>query len=127
MRYMLMLIVFAGAITLANAQTTGSGNASGNATGNKKSQAAKQAATRKQRGTGQYHGNRDTTPGSPMGTGGAGGDMSGSRAASAIETDDQTSKADVKQDTGSAGGDTISKKPTIRRNKSVNRPTRRNL
>ncbi len=37
-----------------------------------------------------YHGSKDTTPGSPMGTGGAGGgDMSGSSAGSAIGTQEQ--------------------------------------
>jgi hypothetical protein len=52
-----------------------------------------------QRGTGKIYGARDTTPGSPMGTGGAGGeDMSGSPAGSAIETKDQTSKAEVQQE-----------------------------
>jgi hypothetical protein len=42
----------------------------------------------------QHHGPKDVTPGSPVGTGGAGGgDMSGSPAGSAIETRDQTDKA----------------------------------
>lgn len=59
----------------------------------------KAAAGAKQRGSGQYHGSRDTTPGSPMGTGGTGeGDMSGSPAASEIETKDQTTKAAVSKD-----------------------------
>jgi len=57
-------------------------------------------SARIQRGSGQYHGGRDTTPGSPMGTGGAGGsEMAGSPAGSAIETDDQTTKANNHQST----------------------------
>jgi hypothetical protein len=56
----------------------------------------KTQTTPQQRGTGQYHRSRDTTPGSPMGTGGAGGgEMAGSPAGSAIETKDQTEKAKV--------------------------------
>ena len=56
----------------------------------------RKTTTAQQRGTGQYHGARDTTPGSPMGTGGAGGgEMAGSPAGSAIETKDQTQKAKV--------------------------------
>jgi hypothetical protein len=44
----------------------------------------------------QHHGPKDVTPGSPVGTGGAGGgNMSGSPAGSAIETKDQTSKAAI--------------------------------
>jgi len=51
-------------------------------------------SARVQRGSGISHGSKDTTPGSPMGTGGAGGqEMSGSPAGSAIETGDQTEQA----------------------------------
>lgn len=92
MKYIVMLFILILAITEAKAQTTG-----GTKTGQQKTQISKQEKKRLQRGTGQYYGSKDTTPRSPMGTGGAGGDMSGSPAASAIETDDQTSKADAQR------------------------------
>lgn len=110
MRYLLIIIILIAGTEFSNAQTSGSTNSSGN----KKRQAMK--LSREQRGTGQYHGSRDTTPGSPMGTGGAGGgEMSGSPAGSAIETDDQTSKADTNRDTRSVDADTMSKKQTIKK------------
>ncbi|WP_018611941.1 hypothetical protein [Segetibacter koreensis] len=65
-----------------------------------------------------------------MGTGGAGGDMSGSPAASAIETNDQTSKADVNKDSNNAVGDTSSindttqQKPGIKKAGSVRHKSR---
>jgi hypothetical protein len=86
-------------------------------------QAGKKASTktskRVQRGTGQYHGSRDTTPGSPMGTGGTGGDdMSGSPAGSAIETKDQTEAAKVKK--GKSGAKKVSgKKTTANKRRSI--------
>lgn len=123
MRHLLMLIIFVAGISVANAQATGSSNSAGN----RKTQTNKQRTTRQQRGSGQYHGSRDTTPGSPMGTGGAGGDMSGSPTGSAIETDDQTSKAEVQHDTSAGNADTVAKKSTIRKTKSVHRTTRHNL
>jgi hypothetical protein len=70
--------------------------------------------TTQQRGTGQYHGARDTTPGSPMGTGGAGGgEMAGSPGGSAIETKDQTQKAKVNQ------GNAVKKQPKTTSRKVV--------
>ena len=54
--------------------------------GGSKQPGTKKATSVKQRGTGQYYGSRDTTPGSPMGTGGTGEGMSGSPAGSALET-----------------------------------------
>ncbi len=124
MRYLLIIIILIAGTEFSIAQTT----ATTNSAGNRKTQAAKQATTRKQRGTGQYHGSRDTTPGSPMGTGGAGGgEMSGSPAASAIATDDQTSKAEGLQDTSNGTADTVSKKQTIKRTRNVRHTTRRNL
>lgn len=111
MRYLLVIIILIAGTEFSNAQTSGSTNSSGN----KKRQATK--LSREQRGTGQYHGSRDTTPGSPMGTGGAGGgEMSGSPAASAIETNDQTSKAEAKQDTMTVDADTTSKKANNKEN-----------
>lgn len=116
-----MLIILTAGISAVNAQTTGNGNSAGH----RKTQTTKQGTNRQQRGSGQYHGSKDTTPGSPMGTGGAGGDMSGSPAASAIETDDQTSKAEVKNDTSAGNADTVATQSTIRKTKNVRRATRR--
>ncbi len=94
MKYLLTLIILIVGAAGVNAQTTGKAKQ----VGQRKTQMNKQEKKRIQRGTGHYHGSRDTTPGSPMGTGGTGGDMSGSPAASAIETDDQTSKAEAGRD-----------------------------
>jgi hypothetical protein len=89
MKYILVLILSICCTISTPAQT------------NKKAQT--KTSKRVQRGSGQYHGSRDTTPGSPMGTGGAGGsDMSGSPAGSAIETKDQTEAAKVKRNKGSS-------------------------
>ena len=116
MRYVLIVIILIAGTDLLNAQTGGNTNSSGN----KKRQATN--LSRQQRGTGQYHGSRDTTPGSPMGTGGAGGgEMSGSPAGSAIETNDQTSKAEANRDTISADADTTSKKQTIKKTEGARR------
>jgi hypothetical protein len=107
MRYLLMLIIFIAGRTFVIAQTS----AAAKTAGQKKIQNSKKA--RQQRGTGQYHGSKDTTPGSPMGTGGAGGDMSGSPAGSAMETDDTAIKAEVQEDTiasQSAGAKKMTKK-----------------
>ncbi len=123
MRYLLMLVFIIAVTGFSYAQTTGATNQSGN----KKTQAARRTTTRQQRGSGQYHGSRDTTPGSPMGTGGAGGDMSGSPAASAVQTDDQTSKAVVSSDTSTVIADTASKKQSIRKTKNVRRTNRQKL
>ena len=89
-------ILIAAALTLSSislqAQTPGTGQRTGAATSGSNS-SNKQNVPAGQRST-QTHGSRDTTPGSPMGTGGAGGgDMSGSPAGSAIQTRDQTDKA----------------------------------
>ena len=116
MRYLLIIIILIAGTEFSNAQTPGSTNSSAN----KKRQATK--LSREQRGTGQYHGSRDTTPGSPMGTGGAGGgEMSGSPAGSAIETNDQTSKAEANRDTISTDADTTSKKQTITKTEGARR------
>lgn len=78
------------------------------------------------RGSGQYHGSRDTTPGSPMGTGGAGGqEMAGSPAGSAIETDDQTSKANNHQSTTRTRRKTTTvKRTTTKSSTDATPPTR---
>jgi hypothetical protein len=122
----LLTLIFVITITAGiNAQTTG---------GTKQSPAQRRANTqekkRVQRGTGQYYGSKDTTPGSPMGTGGAGGDMSGSPAGSAIETDDQTSNVDADSESSNKGGsatnasDTTVKSPATNKARS-NQKTRR--
>jgi len=69
------------------------------------------------RGTGQYHGSKDTTPGSPMGTGGAGGnEMSGSQKGSAAESSLQAAKTD--QQTGDTIGSSETKtKKAVQRSK----------
>lgn len=124
MKYFLIIIVMIAAH--ADAQTTGGTN-----TTQRKTQAGKQEKKRVQRGTGQYYGNKDTTPGSPMGTGGAGGDMSGSPAGSAIETDDQTTKPEANKDSAetmqdtTAADNTTTKKPSIKKTKSAYRKTKR--
>jgi hypothetical protein len=116
MRYLLILIILITGTEFSNAQTGGSANSSTN----KKRPATK--LSREQRGTSQYHGSRDTTPGSPMGTGGAGGgEMSGSPAGSAIETNDQTSKTEANRDTISSDADTMSKKQTIKKTEGARR------
>ena len=80
-----------GSSTLLSAQTIGPGQKTGSATS-----ASNGTSKQKSSSPTQSHGSRDTTPGSPMGTGGAGGgDMSGSPAGSAIQTHDQTDKANA--------------------------------
>lgn len=103
MKCLALLFAITSLIIEANAQTSGGTNQSG---AQKKSQLNKQEKKRIQRGSGLYHGSKDTTAGSPMGTGGAGGDMSGSPAGSAIETDDQTNKADAGRDSTGKMGET---------------------
>lgn len=121
MRYLLMLIIFVAANIAVTAQTTAGANNSG------QKRTTKKITARQQRGTGQYHGSRDTTPGSPVGTGGAGGDMSGSPAGSAIETDDQTNKAEVEKDTITNSQSTAVKKVTNSKRKTTRRKTKSNL
>ena len=119
MKYLLTLIVAVIFFTATNAQTSGGANASAQ----RRIPPPKKANARQQRGSGQYHGNRDTTPGSPMGTGGAGGDMSGS----AIETDDQTNNVQTPNDTIASGESAVSKKTTTRKTKTVRRKTKNTL
>jgi hypothetical protein len=64
-----------------------------------------------EKGTGQYHGSKDTTPGSPMGTGGAGGnEMSGSPKGSAAESAIQPTKPVEQHAAPAAGQGSESKK-----------------
>src|SRR4051794_24560024 len=102
MKSLLMLCILLLSLNATKAQTAGATTAN-----QKKSQIKKQGKKPIKKGNGQYYGSKDTTPGSPVGTGGAGGDMSGSPAASAIETDDQAIKADVNKNVpDSMAGDT---------------------
>jgi len=92
MKKVLLPAVFIFIAFCAKAQTTGSNNGS-RQTGKPGAQIKK--STTQVRGSGQYHGSKDTTPGSPMGTGGAGGnEMSGSQTGSASESALQATKAD---------------------------------
>ena len=138
MKYLLMLTIFITAFATVNAQT--SGGTSGSA--QKKILPPKKATARQLRGTGQYYGSKDTTPGSPMGTGGAGGDMSGSPAGSALETDDkatnaqarkdsavssQTTNAQAQTDSAVSSHTTVTKKATIRKKRISHSKTRSSL
>ena len=91
MKYILIISIIVVNALLADAQTGGGGNSraqTGKTTVNK--------SAAQQRGTGQYHGSKDTTPGSPMGTGGAGGnEMSGSPSGSAAKSAIPQQKADA--------------------------------
>ena len=109
MKRLLMSAILLAVTTFAQAQTK-------TAAQNKQRKA--QTTTPQQRGTGQYHGARDTTPGSPMGTGGAGGgEMSGSPAGSAIETRDQTDRAKVQPNNQQKTQGTTKKSSTTTRKK----------
>lgn len=127
MNYLLTLFILLTVTVHLNAQTSG-GTTQPN---QKKTRINKQEKKRLQRGTGQYYGSKDTTPGSPMGTGGAGGDMSGSPEASAIKTDEQASKAQDTTDSVNAARDTTNtsdtmatKKSTIKRTRSIHHRSR---
>jgi len=75
-----------------DAQTSGSGT--GTSQGGKAGAQVKKGTT-PAKGATEYHGSKDTTPGSPMGTGGAGGnEMSGSPKGSAAESAIQSTKPD---------------------------------
>jgi len=123
MKYMIIFSIFIGSVLLTSAQSSVGGNTT-RQTGKANTQAKKSAA--QLRGSGQYHGSKDTTPGSPMGTGGAGGnEMAGSPAGSASETAVQSGKANA-QSTDQAGGqgsDTTKantkKKTVVRRNRRM--------
>lgn len=122
MKSILMFTIFMAVALLTNAQTT-AGN--GSRQGGRTTTAAKKSATQI-RGSGQYHGSKDTTPGSPVGTGGAGGnEMSGSQAGSASETAIQRGKENVQtgDQTGSEGSGAakanIKKKRAVRKNRRM--------
>jgi hypothetical protein len=93
-------IIFA--TTVASAQTAGTGQRTGSATsqpngGSSRNSAADQKGTTgKKQIIPKSHGPKDVTPGSPVGTGGAGeGNLAGSPAGSAVQTNDQTEKAEI--------------------------------
>ena len=103
---------------LTNAQKQPAAVSAGK-TSNARVQAEKSAT--QARGTGQYHGSKDTTPGSPMGTGGTGGnEMSGSPAASASETAVQPEKSNV-SDTQSESHGTETKKAPAKKKSAGHR------
>jgi len=104
----------------SNSQTTG-GNTGTAQSGKTSSQTKK--PNYQVKGATQYHGSKDTTPGSPMGTGGAGGnEMSGSTKGSASESAMQSTKPDVQaaQPMASPGpaGKTVKTKSKATGNKS---------
>jgi hypothetical protein len=108
--------------TIVNAQTSGTGQRTGTATSQPNGGSSRNSAAHQKGTTGkkevipQSHGPRDVTPGSPVGTGGAGeGNGAGSPAGSAIQTKDQTEKAIINH--GGHGGNKGStmKKGTTKR------------
>jgi hypothetical protein len=108
MKHLLIVGIFIGSTFLANSQSvSGSG---------KKSKSVRKSPAQ-MRGTGQYHGSKDTTPGSPMGTGGAGGSgMSGSPKGSESKTALQQSKAGTTaNEKGRGGNSRVAKKGTAKR------------
>src|SRR4051812_38454770 len=123
MKRILMAITFSAAALVTQAQT--SSVPAGSKQTPKQATPAKKSATQA-RGTGQYHGSKDTTPGSPMGTGGAGGnELSGSPAGSASENAIQAEKTDVQADgqVGSQGSKTkksaTKKKTSAQKNRQL--------
>ena len=103
MKQVIMLMVFAAITIGVNAQTTDGTKAGAS---QKRTTVSKKEKKRLKRGTGQYYGNKDTTPGSPMGTGGAGGgDMSGSQEGSALESSDQADSTAAASDSSNAGNE----------------------
>jgi hypothetical protein len=98
------------------AQTAGTGQKTGGATSS--SSNTSKGKTSAGNNIPQSHGSKDLTPGSPVGTGGAGGgDMSGSPAGSAIQTKDQTSKAVI--NTNQIGKKASATKRTTKRKTST--------
>ena len=109
MNNLLKLMLFVAITAGVNALTT---DGVKTANGQKKTKITKREKKRLQRGTGQYYGSKDTTPGSPMGTGGAGGDnMSGSQAASAIETAARSDSADAQSDSANKVNESTNNTP----------------
>ncbi len=118
MKYILLLCFLISGQLMVSAQSKTT-----TTTTTKKTQTRENA--RIQRGSGQVHGDRDTTPGSPMGTGGAGGqEMAGSPAGSAIETNDQTDKANNHQSTTTRKRKTTTKKTSTQSSTNATPPTR---
>jgi hypothetical protein len=93
MKNLLILGMLLGSALLADAQ-----KAQGTAAQAGKNNGTVKKTSAEVRGSGQYHGSKDTTPGSPMGTGGAGGgEMSGSPAGSASKAAMSQSRADAQR------------------------------
>jgi hypothetical protein len=110
MKHLLLASFFIAGTFFAHSQS-----ASGTRTGTAKNNNNVKKTSTQVRGTGQYHGSKDTTPGSPMGTGGAGGsEMSGSPAGSASKTALQKSKAAARSNEQSGNNSTPGKKGTAK-------------
>jgi len=115
MKKWMILSIFMASAIYGDSQTQGSGAAS--------SQAAKAGTQAKKSDGVKYHGSKDTTPGSPMGSGGAGGnEMSGSPKGSASEAVLQSNKPN--QPVQEQGGTEASK--TKKANTKGAAPTNKN-
>ncbi len=120
MKYVIIAAGLLFATANLQAQTAGTGQKTGGATSS--SSNTSKGKTSAGNNIPQSHGSKDLTPGSPVGTGGAGGgDMSGSPAGSAIETKDQTSKAVINTGNQSGKKAAATKKTTQRKTSTTNR------
>lgn len=121
MKYFLVLSIFIGSALLTNAQSASVGTSEKQH--KTRSQGRKSAAPIS--GRGLYHGSKDTTPGSPMGTGGAGGEgLSGSPAGSASEEAIQAGKENAnagnqKESHGAAAAKAGKKKRMAHKNRRM--------
>ncbi len=119
LKFMKYILIAAGLLfgtANLHAQTVGSGQRTGGATSPSPNTTSGKGNTSAGRNIPRLHGPRDVTPGSPVGTGGAGGgDMSGSPAGSAIETKDQTNKAVINQGSQSGKKASATQKKTTQR------------
>lgn len=93
MKHILITAVFIAGGFVANAQSNGAVTGSGQTTSNTSATAGKGTKPK----VAKHHGPHDYTPGSPIGTGGAGDNMSGSRNNSALKTALQKQHADSAQ------------------------------
>ena len=116
MKYVLIAAGLLFGTASLDAQTVGTGQRTGGATSPSSNTTGGKSNTGAGKNIPQSHGPRDLTPGSPVGTGGAGGgDMSGSPAGSAVQTKDQTSKAVIHVDQSGKKASATQKKTTQRR------------
>lgn len=124
MRYLIIILFFIAFNTTLNAQAP-----SGSNTSNKrKTQTAKRASAQQQRATNQFHGSIRHNAGQPDGHRWSGWwRYECSPAASAIETNDQTDKAQVKKDTTAGSENRAPGKVTDKKKVSGHSKTRGNL